>query len=88
MAQIPEALGLASGVVFLVCIVLFQQLHHLDLPATLQHALGGRDPPPAPSQVSLCVSCRLAVTSSYGAMVSSLLQRLWTHVEIPLAGCH
>lgn len=40
--QIPEALGLAPGVVFLVCIVLFQQLHHLDLPATLQHALGGR----------------------------------------------
>lgn len=41
-SQIPEALGLASGVVFLVCIVLFQQLHHLDLPATLQHVLGGR----------------------------------------------
>lgn len=56
--QIPEALGLASGVVFLVCIVLFQQLHHLDLPATLQHAMGGRDPPSAPSQVliSLCTS--------------------------------
>lgn len=36
---------------FLVCIVLFQQLHHLDLPATLQHMLGGRDPPPAPTQV-------------------------------------
>ena len=36
---------------FLVCIVLFQQLHHLDLPATLQHMMGGRDPPPAPTQV-------------------------------------
>jgi len=46
LTQIPEALGLASGVVFLVCIVLFQQLHHWDLPAALQAALGGGQPPP------------------------------------------
>jgi UDP-N-acetylglucosamine--dolichyl-phosphate N-acetylglucosaminephosphotransferase len=44
--KIPEALGLAPGVVFLVCIVLFQQLHHFDLPAAVQHALGGGQPPP------------------------------------------
>lgn len=60
--QIPEALGLASGVVFLVCIVLFQQLHHLDLPATLQHMMGGRDPPPAPSQVATFI-CKLSMTT-------------------------
>ncbi|CAD7696047.1 unnamed protein product [Ostreobium quekettii] len=32
--RVPEALGLASGVVYLVCIVFIQQLHHYD------HALG------------------------------------------------
>ena len=42
--KIPEALGLAPGVIFLVCIILFQQLQCLDVAAVLQWAQnGGRD---------------------------------------------
>lgn len=39
--KIPESLGLISGVVFLVCIVLFQQLHHLDIPSLLDYIRSG-----------------------------------------------
>lgn len=39
--QIPESLGLAPGVVFLVCIVLFQQLHYFDIAAAVRWAVGG-----------------------------------------------
>ena len=41
---IPESLGLAPGVVFLVCIVLFQQLHYYDVASGL-HWLSGRPAP-------------------------------------------
>lgn len=34
--RVPEALGLVSGVVFLVCIVLFQQLHFYDSVSLVQ----------------------------------------------------
>ena len=37
--QIPEALGLAPGIVFLVCIILFQQLHYYDA-ASVLHRIG------------------------------------------------
>lgn len=37
--QIPESLGLAPGIVFLVCIILFQQLHYYDA-ASVLHRLG------------------------------------------------
>ncbi|KAK9823783.1 hypothetical protein WJX72_005471 [[Myrmecia] bisecta] len=33
--KIPESLGLAPGVVFLVCIILFQQLHSYDMASVL-----------------------------------------------------
>ncbi|PSC68793.1 UDP-N-acetylglucosamine-dolichyl-phosphate N-acetylglucosaminephosphotransferase [Micractinium conductrix] len=47
--KVPESLGLAAGVVFLICIVLFQQLHYYDIPSLVRslragewaHALGG-----------------------------------------------
>lgn len=37
--KVPESLGLAPGVVFLVCIVLFQQLHYFDLAAAASWAV-------------------------------------------------
>ena len=39
--KIPESLGLAPGVVFLVCIILFQQLHCYDVASVLHWAQGG-----------------------------------------------
>ena len=39
--RIPESLGLAPGVVFLVCIILFQQLHCYDVASVLHWAQGG-----------------------------------------------
>jgi hypothetical protein len=36
---IPESLGLACGVVFLVCIVLFQQLHYYNVASLVHHFL-------------------------------------------------
>ena len=42
--RIPESLGLAPGVVFLVCIILFQQLHCYDVASVLHWAQsGGKD---------------------------------------------
>lgn len=40
--KIPESLGLAAGVVFLVCIVLFQQLHYYDTPSIVRSLRAGR----------------------------------------------
>lgn len=39
--KIPESLGLASGVVFLVCMVFFQQLHHHDVASLLHWTTNG-----------------------------------------------
>lgn len=39
--KIPESLGLAVGVVFLVCIVLFQQLHFYDVASILEWIIKG-----------------------------------------------
>ena len=39
--KVPESLGLAPGVVFLVCIVLFQLLHSHDIAGLLHKAHGG-----------------------------------------------
>ena len=39
--KVPESLGLAPGVVFLVCIVLFQLLHSHDAAAALHWVHGG-----------------------------------------------
>ena len=39
--KVPESLGLAPGVVFLVCIVLFQLLHSHDTAALLHWVSGG-----------------------------------------------
>ena len=39
--QIPESLGLASGIVFLVCIILFQQLHYYDAASLLHRGWNG-----------------------------------------------
>lgn len=38
---IPESLGLASGIVFLVCIILFQQLHTYDAASVFHRIWGG-----------------------------------------------
>jgi UDP-N-acetylglucosamine--dolichyl-phosphate N-acetylglucosaminephosphotransferase len=38
--KVPESLGLASGVVFLICIVLFQQLHYHDIPSLVHRCVG------------------------------------------------
>lgn len=38
--KIPESLGLAPGVVFLVCIILFQQLHVHNVASWLQWPKG------------------------------------------------
>ena len=40
-AQIPESLGLAVGLVFLVCVVLFQQLHYYDASGMLAFISNG-----------------------------------------------
>ena len=38
---IPESLGLAPGIVFLVCIILFQQLHYYDAASVLHRLWSG-----------------------------------------------
>ncbi|KAL4450691.1 hypothetical protein ABPG77_001047 [Micractinium sp. CCAP 211/92] len=40
--KVPESLGLASGVVFLVCVILFQQLHYYDTPSLVRALRAGR----------------------------------------------
>lgn len=49
--KIPESLGLASGVIFLVCIILFQQLHYYDATSFIHH-LTGTTPSPTSSWLS------------------------------------
>lgn len=49
--KIPEALGLAPGVVFLVCIVLFQQLHYFDIGAVASWLLSGNSGMPQPATI-------------------------------------
>lgn len=39
--RVPESMGLASGVVFLICIVLFQQLHYHDVASVLHLTANG-----------------------------------------------
>ena len=39
--HIPESLGLAPGIVFLVCIILFQQLHYYDAASVLHRLWNG-----------------------------------------------
>lgn len=39
--HIPESLGLAPGIVFLVCIILFQQLHYYDAASVLHRLWSG-----------------------------------------------
>ena len=39
--KIPESLGLAPGIVFLVCIILFQQLHYYDAASVLHRLWNG-----------------------------------------------
>lgn len=43
--MVPESLGLASGCVFLVCIVLFQQLHYYDVASLAHHVFNGKGHP-------------------------------------------
>lgn len=49
---IPESLGLAPGIVFLVCIILFQHLHYLDTAGALQRAFSYPPPPSSSGPLS------------------------------------